>query len=324
MRAVEIKSYGNAVEAVKFANIDEPGQPGPGEVRVAVEFAPVNYNDILLLSGAFPVHPNLPSVAGNEGVGLVEAIGEGVSSLHVGDRVILPLYSFTWRERMIVAAADVFCVPPTIPPQQAAMLRINPPTAALLLSEYAALDRGDWVLQNAANSGVGRSVMAIAKARGLRTVNLVRRADAITEVEGAGGDVVLVDDAGAPAEIAERIGGAPLKLAIDGVFGDASARLIKLLAPGGTLVNYAQMSGAKAAVADLRDIMRKNLTVRDFYQGAPRFKAKIPLIMEEVMGLAVTGRLEQHVAQTYRLEQAKEALAHVLRGGRVMFDVKAE
>ena len=99
-------------------------------------------------------------VIGNEGVGRILAVGPGVESVRVGDRVLAPLSSFTWRERMVISAGGLSSLPPDADPQQLAMLAINPPTAALLLSEYVDLKPGEWVVQNAANSGVGRWVIA--------------------------------------------------------------------------------------------------------------------------------------------------------------------
>ncbi len=88
------------------------------------------------------------AVLGNEGVGLILAIGTGVANVEAGDRVLLPLYSNTWRERVVVPAAGLVPLPPEADVRQLAMLRINPPAGALMLSEYVDLRPGDWVLQN--------------------------------------------------------------------------------------------------------------------------------------------------------------------------------
>jgi NADPH:quinone reductase-like Zn-dependent oxidoreductase len=134
------------------------------------------------------MRPALPTVIGNEGVGRVLALGPGVENVKVGDRVLAPLSSFTWRERMVASANGLFALPLDADPQQLAMLAINPPTAALLLSEYVNLKPGEWVVQNSANSGVGRWVIAFAKTRGLKTVNIVRRSELVAELKAIGGD----------------------------------------------------------------------------------------------------------------------------------------
>ncbi len=143
------------------------------QVFIGVEFSPLNQSDLLLARGIYASR-HTPTVIGNEGVGRVLAVGVGVENVKVGDRVLAPLSSFTWREQMVVPASGLFALPPDADPQQLSMLAINPPTAALLLSEYVNLKPGEWVMQNSANSGVGRWVIAFAKTRGLNTVNIVR------------------------------------------------------------------------------------------------------------------------------------------------------
>ena len=200
MRAALIKAFGEPTEVLELADVPEPLGPAAGEVLVGVEYAP-----LYLIQGAFPVRPSLPSIVGNEGVGRVLAVGGGVEHLTVGDRVLVPLYAFSWRERLVVPAAGLFSLPEA-DPQQLAMLGINPPTASLLLDEASDLKPGDWVIQNAANSGVGRSLIAIAKARGIKTINLVRRPELIPELQAIGGDLMVVDEDGALDRIRAAIG----------------------------------------------------------------------------------------------------------------------
>jgi NADPH:quinone reductase-like Zn-dependent oxidoreductase len=174
------------------------------------------------------VRPSLPSFVGNDGVGRVLAVGSGVGHLKVGDRVLIPLYAFSWRERLVVPAAGLFSLPDA-DPRQLAMLGINPPTASLLLDEASDLKPGDWVVQNAANSAVGRSLIAIAKARGLKTINLVRRPELVPELQAIGGDLVVVDEDGALDKIKTIVGDGRMQLAIDGVSGRSSAVIASVL-----------------------------------------------------------------------------------------------
>src|SRR5258706_8276898 len=173
MRAVQIRTFGEPGIVLDLADLPEPPAPAAGQVLIGVEHAPINMNDLYLIQGTYPVRPSLPSVVGNEGLGRVLAIGRGVDHLKIGDRVLVPLKIGSWRERLVAPAVGLFALP-AADPRQLSMLGINPSTAALLLNE-ADLRRGDWVAQNAANSGVGRSLIAIAKARGLTTINFVRR-----------------------------------------------------------------------------------------------------------------------------------------------------
>ena len=175
MRAVQLTAFGNPVDGLECVDIPEPDTPGPNQVLIGVEYSPINPNDLMVAQGIYAFRPPLPAVIGNEGVGKVLAVGPGVENVRLGDRVLAPPSSFTWRERMVISAGGLSALPADSDPQQLAMLAINPPTAALLLSEYVDLQPGEWVVQNAANSGVGRWVIAFAKTRGLKTVNIVRR-----------------------------------------------------------------------------------------------------------------------------------------------------
>ena len=157
---------------------------------------------------------------------------------------------------MVISADGLFALPPDADPQQLAMLAINPPTAALLLSEYVDLKSGDWVVQNAANSGVGRWVIALAKTRGLRTVNIVRRPEFVDELEAIGGDVVVVDSPDVAGRIKAAVGQDDLHLALDGVSGPATGVLASTLSPRGTLVSFAAMSEAPMSISPLDVIFK--------------------------------------------------------------------
>jgi NADPH:quinone reductase-like Zn-dependent oxidoreductase len=201
------------------------------------------------------------------------------------------------------------------------MLAINPPTASLLLSDYVDLNRGDFVVQNAANSGVGRWVIAFAKARGLRTVNIVRRAELVTDLQAAGGDVVVVDGPGVSEEIKKAVGSGQIRLALDGVSGPATGVLASVLSPNSTLVAYATMSGAPM-VLDPIAVIFTPITVTGFFMGHAKWKGKIPAAIEEAATMVARG-VKVPIAATYRLAEIKKAVEHTLRGGKVLLDVAA-
>jgi NADPH:quinone reductase-like Zn-dependent oxidoreductase len=270
--------------------------------------------------GIYALRTPLPAVIGNEGVGRVLAVGPGVESVKVGDRVLAPLSSFTWRERMVIPASGLSALPLDADPRQLAMLAINPPTAALLLSEYVELKPGEWVVQNAANSGVGRWVIAIAKTLGLKTVNIVRRAELVAELEAIGGDVVIVDSPDASDRIKAAVGLAELRLALDGVSGPATGVLAATLSPHGTLVSFAAMSEGPMSVSPL-DVIFKPLTMRGFWLGHPENAAKIAPAIAQAAEMIASGRVHIPVARTYPLSSIKEAVAHAQRGGKILLDV---
>jgi NADPH:quinone reductase-like Zn-dependent oxidoreductase len=320
MRAVRLTSFGNPVDGLEYVDIPEPEAPGPNQVLIGVEFSPINPNDLSVARGTYAFRPPLPTVIGNEGVGRVLAVGPGVENVKVGDRVLAPLSSFTWRERMVVSAPGLSALPPDAEPQQLAMLGINPPTAALLLGEYVDLKPGEWVVQNAANSGVGRWVVAFAKARGLKTVNIVRRPELVAELEALGGDIVVVDAPDVSDRIKAAIGQAELRLALDGVSGPATGVLAATLSPRGTLVSFAAMSSGPMSISPL-DVIFKPLTLRGFWLGHPEFAAKIPPAVVQAATMIASGRVRIPVAGTYPLSSIKDAVAHAQRGGKILLDI---
>ena len=320
MRAVQLIAYGDPIEGLKYVDMPEPEAPAPDQVLIAVEFSPLNQSDLLLARGMYGTRPALPTVIGNEGVGRVLAVGANVEKVKVGDRVLAPLSSFTWRERMIAPANGLFALPPDADPQQLSMLAINPPTAALLLSEYVNLKPGEWVVQNSANSAVGRWVIAFAKTRGLKTVNIVRRRELVPELQAIGGDVVVVDSPDVSKEIKAAVGQAELRLALDGVSGPASGVIASTLSPHGTLVLYAAMSKGPMSISPL-DVIFKPLTVRGFWLGHPESAAKSAPAVAQAAEMIASGRVHIPVAAAYPLSSIKEAVAHAQRGGKILLDV---
>ncbi len=320
MRAVQLTAYGNPVEGLNYVDIPEPAAPGPNQVLLGVEFSPLNPSDLMLAQGIYGIRPALPTVIGNEGVGRILAVGAEVKNVKVGDRVLAPLSSFTWRERMVISAKGLFALPANADPQQLSMLAINPPTAALLLSEYVDLKPGEWVVQNAANSAVGRWVIAFAKARGLKTANIVRRPELVAELKAIGGDVVVVDSRDVSKEIKAAVGKDELRLALDGVSGPATGVIASTLSAHGTLVIYASMSQAPMSISPL-DVIFKPIALRGFWLGHPESAAKSAPAIAQAAEMIASGRVHIPVAATYPLSSIKEAVAHALRGGKILLDV---
>src|SRR6201982_160080 len=163
MKAIHLTAYGNPAQNLRMVEISEPNAPSAGEALVRMEYAPINDSDLLLANGIYLLRPKLPSVIGGEGAGIVEAVGPGVTSAKVGDRVTIPFGTFTWSEKVLAPAQGLFVVPPSIDARTASMLNINPTTAVLLLSEFVKLKPKDWIAINAANSQVARCMIGIAR-----------------------------------------------------------------------------------------------------------------------------------------------------------------
>src|ERR1700687_1673637 len=242
MQAIQIEAFGNPGEVMKLVDIPDVGAPGEGDVGLALEASRINMSDLLMIAGRYGHRPKLPSVMGTEGVGRVIAVGGGVKHLKQGARTRVPYRAPAGAER-IKADASRLRPLPSGDVHQLAMLGINPPTAYLMLTDFVTLAPGSWVIQNSANSGVGRALIPIAKSLGLKTVNVVRREDVVAEIKAIGGDVVLVDGPDLSKRVAEETGKAHIALAIDGVGDSSTSNLLGCLAENGVHVFYSAISG---------------------------------------------------------------------------------
>src|SRR6478672_1056530 len=225
MKAIHLTAYGNPAQNLKMVEVSEPNAPSDGEALVRMEYAPIDYSDLLLANGVYFLNPKLPSVIGGEGAGIVEAIGPGVTSVNVGDRVTIPFGTFTWSEKVLAPAEGLFVVPPSIDARTASMLNINPTTAVLLLSEFVKLKPKDWIVLNAANSQIARCLIAIAKSRNLKIAGVVRRPELIPDIERLDVDFVGVESPELAKEIRMATGGMPISLGLDAVGGSATATM---------------------------------------------------------------------------------------------------
>jgi trans-2-enoyl-CoA reductase len=289
-----------------------------GQALVQVLAAPINPSDVLTLTGEYGTLPPLPAIGGNEGVGKVVAHGPGVSVPPIGQTVLLPRGVGTWATHVVGEARRLMPLPNDADPLQLAMMVVNPPTASLMLSEFVDLQPGEWVIQNAANSGVGEYLVQLAQLRRLKTVNVVRRESAVAAVKAAGGDVVLVDGPGLDQRVAAATGQAPIRLAIDAVGGQATNRLSGCVAEGGTLVNYGLMSGEDCVVSP-RSFIFRDVTLRGFWL-ALWFRRATPqqqmAMFGEIGKLIATGQLKARVQATYDVTQIKQAVAAAAAGER--------
>ena len=321
MKAIQIETFGRPAEVLKTVDIPEVGAPAAGEVVIALEASPINQYDLLMIAGGHGYRQPLPAIVGTEGVGRVIAVGSGVKHLKEGDRTLVPFLHPAWAERVKTNAPWLRPLPPG-DANQFAMMGVNPPTAYLLLTDIVKLPRGSWVIQNGANSGVGRATIAVAKLLGLRTVNIVRRDEVVEEVKALGGDVVLVDGPDLAQRITAETGNAPITLGLDGVSDTSPMNLMSGLSESGVLVSYGGVS-RKPMVVQPGGLIFKKQTIRGFwllywYQSAQ--PDEIKAMFDHLAPLVASGTISTPVAATYGLEQVAEAIAKAGEsGGKVLF-----
>lgn len=317
MKQVLIDRYGQPEEVARCAEVPDVGAPAADEVVFDVLAVPINPADISFCKGTYRLRPPLPATPGAEAIGRVTAVGAAVSHVKPGDLVI-NLERENWTQKRRVKGADVIAVPPALDLRQAAMLRINPPTALLLLTDVVDLEPGDWVIQNVANSAVGRLLIRLARARGLRTVNVVRRDSLFAELEALGADACAVDSLDLAGAVKARTGGAPIRLGLDAVSGRATARLASSLAEGGVVCNYGSMSG-EDPVMPRGALTSGGQSLVGFILGRALARRSLDQVRALYANLAqqiLDGTLSAPVEQVYPIEEIKAALTHAQRGGR--------
>jgi len=321
MKSALLTAIGPAEAVVRCVEVPDLGDPGSGEVLVDVHACSINPADILLIEGRYATRPSPPCGLGIEGAGTVVAIGPDVTTLAVGDKV-MSLGRTNWTQRIRDHAHALVRLPAEVDLSQAAMLKVNVATAHLMLRNYVTLAEGDWVIQNAANSGVGVDLIRLARTRNLRSVNVVRREALVSPLLQLGADVVVVDGPDLARRVNDATGGAPIRLGIDAIAGDAIGRLATCVSEGGTVVNYGLLSGQPCRI-DPFDLVFRDVKFAGFWL-APLMKAmtmaEIQTMYDGLATLLLDGTIRVAVEASYGLDHISDALAHAkreARGGKI-------
>jgi len=324
--AASLYQFGKPAESLRVVEVTLP-PPGPDEVLLDMLAAPINPADLNVIEGTYGDLPVLPATIGNEGVGRVALTGSNVTRLEPG-QLVLPMAFGTWGKQMLVPARDVIPLPSGLDPFQSAMLTVNPATAWRMLQDFVPLGPGDWIVQNAANSGVGRSVIQLARALGWKTLNIVRRAELVEELQRAGGTVVVTEECDLRKELKTLCGGSRPKLALNAVGGPSALNIANALAAGGTMVTFGGMSKQPLKIPNGLLIF-KGLKFEGFWLKRWRETASPAIRQETYAALAAhleAGTLHVPIHATFplaRLVEAVEAAGAEQRGGKVILDLAA-
>jgi trans-2-enoyl-CoA reductase len=322
--AAVYERHGNPPDVLRVETRPWP-VAAPDEVVVQMRAAPINPADLNAIEGKYPIRPQLPATPGFEGAGVVVDLGSEVKDLAAGATVILPHNVGAWREAVSVKASELVAVPPEIDARHAAMLKINPMTAWRLLHDYVDLKRGDWLIQNAANSAAGRAVIQIAHELGFKTVNVVRRKELIEELRAEGGDVVLVDGENLREEVKSAVSGASIRLGLNAVGGDSALAVANTLAPGSTMVTYGAMSLQPLKIPNglliFKDLRFRGIWINRWYDNATM--AQRMETFRSLFEMAKRGLLKAKVEKAYPLSEVKAAVQHAAqskRSGKIIFE----
>ena len=318
MRALMHNEFGDPAEVLSVQNIPVP-DPGAGEVRVRTVLSPIHNHDLWTIRGSYGFKPEFPARSGSEAVGVIDALGEGVRGLEIGQRVVTGGTFGVWAEFFIAKAAALIPVADVIPDEVAAQL-VSMPFSAISLVDSLNLKAGDWLVQNAANGAVGRLVAQLAKARGINVIGLVRRSAGIEELAAQGiGNIVATDNEGWINRVQDISAGAPIIAGVDSVGGSASGEVISLLAENGTLVVFGAMQSPVMEIGS-GAVIFKQVTIRGFW--GSKVSTSMPAekrraLMGELFKHITDGVLTLPVEAIYSFEEAGAAAQANFAPGRV-------
>jgi NADPH:quinone reductase-like Zn-dependent oxidoreductase len=318
MRSVVADTLGEPSEVLHLHTRTIP-EPGPGQVRIRVAAVPVHASDLHTIRGRYGFTPEFPTVPGIESVGVIDELGSGTDGLTVGQRVITIGVTATWQEYVVADAGQVLPVPAGMSNSMAAQLLANPLTAVILTGDELDVRPGEWLLQTAAGSTVGQSVIQLGTHVGFKTLNVVRRRSAVEDILAMGGTAVIcTEDENLRERVAEIAGQDGVFKAIDCVSGQVGAEVSRALAPHGELIVYGALSTHRQTDADkltipifARLLIYETKTVRGFwlfrwFTESP--KDRLAAAIDRTVQLADSGALRVPEGQPIPVEKFSEAV----------------
>lgn len=321
------------VASISVASAPIP-EPAEGEVLVRLMLRPVNPADVFSLQGVYPgFRPSaLPAVPGLEGMGTVVSNGPGSSKFAPGQRVAgAPFDSVesgcgTWQQYIVAKESSLVAVPDGVSDDAAAQFWVNPVTVVGML-DVLAVPQGEYLLQTAAGSVLGRQVIQLAKHRGIRTISVVRRQELADELKALGADevVVSVEGEGLVDKVREITGGRGAYAAIECIGGEIFAQVCGAVRDNGSVLIYGAMSGLTATYA-IPDPLFRGVKISGFW--LMPYTNSLPAderakMMEGVMQLLKDGVITPYAGRRFPLDQVKEAVAvatSAARGGKALLE----
>ena len=325
VRTVRIHTLGGP-EVLQVDDL-EIGNPGPGEVRIRVEAVGLNRAEAMYRAGRYPTKPQLPSLIGYEGVGTIEALGQGVEGIAVGQRVcVLPMIQQgqygIWAEQAIVPARILLPAPPGLSAAEAASIWMQYMTAYAII-EVAEVGIGDGVIIRAASSSVGIAAIQLANWAGSVSIACTRTSDkaAALRAEGAA-HVVATEEEDLVARVMEITGGKGARTAFDPVGGPYVDTLAQALAPRGILFIYGGLSEQPTPYPHwpcaMKGLSMRGWVASEIWNHPHRYKAA----QEKILAGLAGGQLRPVIARTFhgldQLVAANEFLESNQQVGKVV------
>jgi len=303
-------------------------KPAPGQVLIKVTCRPVNPADVFSVMGVYPgfAPKSLPATPGLEGCGII-ADANGCEGLAAGMRGVVFANTKdgegTWQEYVAVDKNAFMPVPDSVPDSSAAQFLVNPVTVIGML-DVLKIPAGEYLIQTAAGSVLGRQLITVCKQRGIKTINLIRRASGADELLAIGADHVLVTtEEDVAARIKEITGGNGAYAAVDAVAGESTAICTGGVRFGGTVLVYGAMSGIEYK-GSVVDTLFRQVTTAGFWLNVwlgsltPEKKNEV---FGDVLKMLAAGSLVPLPGKTFELKDIAEAFKYSqsdARGGKVL------
>ncbi len=317
MQSIIHRNFGEPVDVLESAEMPKP-EPKAGEVRIKMILSPIHNHDVWTVRGNYGYKPTLPAIGGSEGVGVINALGEGVEQVSLGQRVAVAAVHGSWAEYFIAPAHGVVPLVDTIDDETAAQL-IGMPISALMLLDFIDLQKDHWLIQNTANGAVGKTVAMIAQARGQKVIHLVRRSEAIAEMNALGiENVVATDQADWKQQVKAIHADQPLMAGVDSIGGKASGEMLALLSENSVLVSFGSMTGELIQISS-GDLIFKQAVVKGFWASVVNkqlSKERKKALIVELLTLAAQKKLVLPVEGIFSFDQIKQAAAKATQGAR--------
>jgi NADPH2:quinone reductase len=309
MKAVFCERLGTPDDLV-VREIDPPGAPGPGQLKVALRARGVAFTDVLMIAGEYQIKPAVPFIVGGEGAGEVLAVGEGVTGFAVGDRVLCPGGCV---EQVLVAAERATLLPPTVPFDAAAAFRANYATA-LYGMQRARLQGGETLLVHGAAGGVGLAAVDIGKLMGATVIATASTAEKRAIALQMGADHVIDYTTGFREAVKALTGGHGADVIYDPVGGDVFDESMRCIAPFGRILIVGFTSG-RPALAKTNHLLIKDAEVIGYTVGAlqrhdPAWAARNSRIL---LGWLASGRINPYISHRLPLDETAAALNLIKR-----------
>ena len=311
MRAVVCRELGPLSNVIVEQRPDL--EPGPGQVVVEVRAAGVNYVDGLMCQGRYQMKPPAPFVPGGEVAGVVRSVGDGVSRVQAGDRVMTMTGFGAFAEQVCVADGSLELVPPSMSYAQAAAFIQSYSTAWFSLARRAQLQEGEWVLVLGAGGGVGLAACDLALSLGARVIAAASTPDKLDAARAMGASHGIAYESEDLKERARHLAGGAVDVVVDPVGGRHSEPALRALGRFGRFCVIGFAAGAIASVP-LNQVLLNNRTIIGVDWGAWAFSAGSgqAALLGELLAMVHEGRLHPTVPREEPLEQARSVMAGLI------------